>query len=75
MSQIIRDEGGCTLTIGDTAPILSDCHPGDSIAVNGTCLTVTVFESTKDGSWFTVWLANEILSRTELGELSMAIKT
>lgn len=26
---------GWTLTLGDAAPILSDCHIGDSIAVNG----------------------------------------
>ncbi|KAG6848867.1 hypothetical protein C0991_012402, partial [Blastosporella zonata] len=63
------DAGGCTLTIGDSAPILEDCHIGDSIAVNGACLTVTSFE--KDGTsggWFTVWLANETLDRTALGE-------
>ncbi|KAH8110587.1 riboflavin synthase [Phellopilus nigrolimitatus] len=60
VSYIARDEGGCTLTIASAAPILSDCHIGDSIAVNGTCLTI--------GGWFTVWLANETLSRTELGD-------
>lgn len=36
--------------------------------MNGACLTVTDFDSVKNGGWFTVWLANETLSRTDLGE-------
>jgi riboflavin synthase len=55
------------VTISQSAPILDDCHIGDSIAVNGACLTVTAF-SKEDGGWFTVWLANETLERTDLGE-------
>ncbi|KAG6907266.1 hypothetical protein DXG01_009640 [Tephrocybe rancida] len=65
---IVHDAGGCTLTISDSAPILGDCHIGDSIAVNGACLTVTAFEKEEGGGWFTVWLANETLERTDLGE-------
>ena len=65
---IKRDEGGCTLTIGDSAPILGDCHIGDSIAVNGACLTVVEFDKEEKGGWFTVWLANETLDKTDLGE-------
>ncbi|KAL5494782.1 RIB5 [Sanghuangporus weigelae] len=70
VTSIKRDEGGCTLTIGNAAPILGDCHIGDSIAVNGACLTVTAFDPSeaKDGGWFEVWLANETLSRTDLGD-------
>ncbi|KAJ6503234.1 hypothetical protein C8R47DRAFT_1105229 [Mycena vitilis] len=68
VSSIQRDDAGCTLTIGDAAPILGDCHIGDSIAVNGACLTVTAFEPANKGGWFTVWLANETLERTDLGE-------
>ena len=64
---IKRDEGGCTLTIGDSAPILGDCHIGDSIAVNGACLTVVEFDKEEKGGWFTVWLANETLEKTDLG--------
>lgn len=64
---IERDEGGCTLTIGDSAPILGDCHIGDSIAVNGACLTVVKFDKEEKGGWFTVWLANETLDKTDLG--------
>lgn len=66
----MHDAGGCTLTIADAAPILGDCHIGDSIAVNGACLTVTAFDSdaAQKGGWFEVWLANETLDRTDLGE-------
>lgn len=60
------DAGGCTLTISNSGPVLGDCHVGDSIAVNGACLTVTEFE--KDGGWFKVWLANETLQRTDFGK-------
>lgn len=67
VSSIAVDENGCTLTIADAAPILGDCHIGDSIAVNGACLTVTEFDPQKEGGWFKVWLANETLQRTDLG--------
>ena len=56
------------MVISDSAPILGDCHVGDSIAVNGACLTVTEFDTEKVGGWFKVWLANETLQRTDLGE-------
>ncbi|KAG9077936.1 Riboflavin synthase alpha chain [Ceratobasidium sp. UAMH 11750] len=56
--------GGFTLTISDSAPILTDCHIGDSICVNGACLTVTEFGP----DWFKVGLAPETLDRTDLGE-------
>jgi len=62
------DSAGCTLTISDAGPILGDCHIGDSIAVNGACLTVTRFDAQQNGGWFEVWLANETLERTDLGE-------
>ena len=40
LSQIERGSSFCHLTIrADT--VLDDCKQGDSIAVNGTCLTVT----------------------------------
>ncbi|TFK41843.1 hypothetical protein BDQ12DRAFT_677252 [Crucibulum laeve] len=68
VSSIVVDAGGCTLTIANSAPILGDCHIGDSIAVNGACLTVTEFNNEKEGGWFKVWLANETLERTDLGE-------
>ncbi|EJF67265.1 Lumazine-binding protein [Dichomitus squalens] len=68
VTEIVHDAGGCTLTIGDSAPILGDCHVGDSIAVNGACLTVVEFDKEERGGWFKVWLANETLDRTDLGE-------
>lgn len=56
------------MTISNSAPILDDCRIGDSIAVNGACLTVTEFDKIQQGGWFKVWLANETLERTDLGE-------
>jgi len=57
--------GGTSLTINGAEAILDDCHEGDSIAVNGTCLTVTEF----DKSTFKVGVAPETLRRTNLGSL------
>jgi len=45
--------------------ILEDIHLGDSIAVNGVCLTVTHFDSTT----FQADVMNETLSRSSLGSL------
>ncbi|KAI9934219.1 hypothetical protein ASPWEDRAFT_415834 [Aspergillus wentii DTO 134E9] len=57
--------GGTSLTISDCEEILTDAHLGDSIAVNGTCLTVTEFDRTS----FKVGVAPETLRRTNLGSL------
>ncbi|TLS28015.1 hypothetical protein PpBr36_00289 [Pyricularia pennisetigena] len=59
--------GGTSLTISLPAgsSLLSDCHDGDSIAVNGVCLTVTSFTPTQ----FTVGVAPETLRVTDLGDL------
>lgn len=48
-----------------TEKILSDVNIGDSIAVNGVCLTVTML----DGSIFQADVMNETLSRSSLGNL------
>ncbi|KZO91877.1 Lumazine-binding protein [Calocera viscosa TUFC12733] len=64
---------GFSLTISDCAEILHDCHIGDSICVNGACLTVTEFTLEKGGS-FKVGLAPETLERTDLGELEVGHK-
>ncbi|KAK3827603.1 MAG: alpha subunit of riboflavin synthase [Benniella sp.] len=58
---------GFSITIGDAAGILGDCHLGDSIAVNGTCLTVTEF----DASTFKIGVAPETLRKTNLGSLKV----
>ncbi|KAK7205502.1 hypothetical protein BZA70DRAFT_278282 [Myxozyma melibiosi] len=56
---------GSSIVITKCELILSDVHLGDSIAVNGTCVTVTDFNSTD----FKVGVAPETLRRTNLGEL------
>ncbi|KAJ1836660.1 Riboflavin synthase alpha chain [Coemansia sp. RSA 2711] len=56
---------GASLAISGARSILDDCHLGDSIAINGTCLTVTEFTD----DMFKVGLAPETLSRTNLGKL------
>lgn len=50
-----------------TKTILDGISLGDSIAVNGVCLTVTKF----DAHSFTTGLAPETLKRTNLGDLSV----
>ncbi|KAI4123661.1 MAG: hypothetical protein LQ347_006066 [Umbilicaria vellea] len=58
--------GGTSLTISDCADILTDAHLGDSISINGTCLTITEF-SAHD---FKVGVSPETLRRTNLGHLA-----
>jgi riboflavin synthase len=70
-SRVPKDtDGGFTLTFSSAGPILGDCHTGDSIAVNGACLTVTEF----DQDSFKVGLAPETLDRTNLGEFRVGRK-
>ena len=59
------EDGGTNLTIANASEILGDCHLGDSISINGTCLTVTSFDETT----FKVGVAPETLRRTNLGSL------
>lgn len=59
--------GGFDLTVAADA-VLSDVRLGDSIAVNGTCLTVSAFDAA--AADFTVGLAPETLRRTSLSELA-----
>lgn len=56
--------GAWTLSIAATET-LAGTRMGDSIAVNGVCLTVTAL----DGESFTFGLAPETLARTNLGDL------
>ncbi|WP_295628697.1 riboflavin synthase [uncultured Corynebacterium sp.] len=63
----IEDQGDAIrLTIG-CALAVSDAGPGDSIAVNGVCLTVAEF----DESGFTADVMQESLDRTSLGGLGV----
>jgi riboflavin synthase len=71
----IVEEVGTVLSIDIHSPqdglsvrarrVLSDTKVGDSIAVNGTCLTVTRL----DGDRFTVGVMPETLRRTNIGAL------
>jgi riboflavin synthase len=60
---LTRSNGGATLTIA-ASRVLEGVAQGDSIAVDGVCLTVTEFDS---GS-FAVGLAPETMRRTSLGD-------
>ncbi len=71
----IVEEIGTILKIGSSlkisaSEILKDVHIGDSIAVNGICLTVTEF----DTSSFTVDAMPETYKRTALKSLSCGSK-
>ncbi|TID29576.1 hypothetical protein CANINC_001850 [Pichia inconspicua] len=72
VEQDITESGGngVSLTIKDAESILGDCHLGDSIAVNGTCLTVTEF----DRDSFKVGISQETLKKTNLGSLKAGDK-
>lgn len=61
---IHRGANSAVLTIGATT-ILEDVKLGDSIAVNGVCLTVTSFTP----SQFTADVMHETLNRSSLGSL------
>mmetsp|Transcript_26169 Transcript_26169/g.42892 ORF Transcript_26169/g.42892 Transcript_26169/m.42892 type:complete len:203 (+) Transcript_26169:193-801(+) len=61
-----QEASGGWIMVIEAKEVLKDVHLGDSIAVNGTCLTVTHFIR---GSEFTVGLAPETLRRTSLGEV------
>jgi riboflavin synthase len=58
---------GTSLTIADCSSILTDAALGDSISVNGTCLTVTELDGSRQS--FKVGVAPETLRRTNLGRL------
>lgn len=57
-------DGGYQLVVA-ASEVLDGARRGDSIAVNGVCLTVTDF----DAGTFTVGLAPETLARANLGDL------
>jgi riboflavin synthase len=61
---LTRGRDSASLQI-EAAQVLKDARPGDSIAVNGVCLTVTGIA----GSAFTADVMNETLNKTNLGSL------
>lgn len=64
MKTIKKGTASALLTI-EAATVLEDVHPGDSIAVNGVCLTVTDFTQ----NTFTADVMHETLNRSSLGSL------
>lgn len=64
VESVARAGGGHHLSV-KARLVVADVALGDSISVNGACLTVTRFDS----SGFTVGLSRETLRRTNLGDL------
>lgn len=64
IKSISRGANSAVLTIA-AAKVLEDVHLGDSIAVNGVCLTCTSFTKTE----FTADVMHETLDRSSLGQL------
>ena len=62
-------DGGVALQVAAQA-VCEDLRLGDSVAVNGVCLTVTAH----DAGGFTVGLAPETLRRTNLGDLRPGVR-
>lgn len=65
IERIVRGEKSAGLQIR-ASKVLSDAQLGDSIAVNGVCLTVTDLS----GSYFTADVMAETLRRSGLGQLT-----
>ena len=65
VQQIRMGAASCVLTVA-AEKILTDVHIGDSIAVNGTCLTVCEFHAKQ----FSADVMPETMRRTNLGKLS-----
>lgn len=65
-STTVDAELGKSLTIG-CATVVADAAIGDSIAINGICLTVTASTATS----FTIGVTPETLRRTNLGRLNV----
>lgn len=61
----INKQGEFAVVTINASKVLGDVHLGDSIAVNGVCLTVTSFTQNQ----FTADVMSETLKRTSLGEL------
>jgi riboflavin synthase len=61
--ELTFDGAGCRLTLA--APLAGELQPGESVAVNGACLTVV----SHDIGSFSFQVGPETLQRTNLGEL------
>ena len=69
ISAVSVGANSCVYTV-KAKNVLEDIHIGDSIAVNGLCLTATSFDS----SHFTADVMNESLRRSNLGDLKRGSK-
>ncbi len=67
--RIDRRSDASVLTICPKSFAVSELVLGDSVAVNGACLTVTSIEGSGEGGTFTVLAGAETLRRTTLGDL------
>lgn len=64
------EPAGDDLRLTVTGPVVtSDAAPGDSIAVNGVCLTVTELGTTAGQGWFAADVMPETLTHSSLGVL------
>ncbi|KTW26173.1 riboflavin synthase, alpha subunit [Pneumocystis carinii B80] len=62
----IENHDGISWSISDTNNIISDMHPGDSISINGACLTITEINNNS----FKLNISPETLKRTNFGRIS-----
>ena len=69
IQNVRRGARSCVLTIG-CKKVLEGSQIGDSIAVNGVCLTVT----SMGGSYYTADVMAETMNRSSLGQLSTGAK-
>ena len=69
IQNIRRGQRSCVLTIG-CKTVLEGSKIGDSIAVNGVCLTVTGM----GGSYYTADVMSETMNRSSLGQLSQGAR-
>ena len=65
IKKINKGSQSCSLVV-EADKVIRDCKAGDSIAVNGVCLTATSISD----STFTADVMPETLRRTNLGQLS-----
>lgn len=70
---IVKSIKGKVITI-EANKIFDDLKLGDSVAVNGTCLTVSSFEVKTFPKIFNADITSETLSRTNLGDLKSGFK-
>jgi riboflavin synthase len=63
VAEVARSSAGARLRI--RTGLSEELRPGDSVAINGVCLTATQV----DGGWFEAEAVNETLQRSSLGAL------